>query len=187
MNPRTLDEIRRYYKEFSVERIHAARLKVESEAQRLATRLREQFHSVMGPRVEPEAKCVELRATLNQPEPSPAGGAGAQGAGEPGPPLGIGIFLSWVARSAIVRTGLEIRRSDRTVVAPPVSVKKLLWEAREFCVREVETLGFEVLSEEDLLIPVDIDVQSMKEKDGSLVLPPPQVGKCLFYPWWGDM
>ncbi len=152
----------------------------------LVRNLRNILPKVKDPRVTDYGKCVEIDAYVYSEEPDV--GAGweriVRYMKETGrPSAGLGVLLSWVGPYALVRMAVERLASDGRPAMSPRFKDEAMRKIEERCRLEVTKLGFELLRESDLNIPVDVDPVIMRSADGLLV-PPPTVGKCLFYPWF---
>jgi len=184
-----LQAIRRYYSDVDTDvRVHhEAVSRTKEHATSVARYLDLILARVEAPQIEEYAKCVKIRGYLDSDAAAvPASREAVLDyiASKRQPYVGFGVFLSWVAPCALVRLGCQTISPTGELIVDPSAAPAKAVRTRDAIQEAVARHPFQVLTEQDLLVPVEVDLDVVRRVDGSLVLPPLNVGKCLFYPWW---
>jgi hypothetical protein len=141
------------------------------------------------PRITDYAKCIEIGAFLDADAPQPGEGweVVVDYIHRSGKPYAVlALLLSWVGPYALVRLGVDRVGADGRPVPAPYMKDEDMRQVENRSREELRKLGFQIVGEAELNLPIDVDPVIMRQSDGLLV-PPPTVGKCLFFPWFvGD-
>lgn len=182
-----IETIRRYYSAHpTYESVEPLRREAVAKAERLVDAWRAFLPKVIAPELEDHHNSVHVHGFLDAQ--APPVGAGWEKVlrylRDTGRPLvSIGGSLSWVGPYGLVRTSQEHIGPTGGLERAPASMKdERTREIENRCRQAVKSLGFEILSEADLDVEVDIPEDVMYQANGLVDLPT-TVGKCLFWSW----